>query len=49
MLGNRRGFQPEGLGQHSPGQRPGFEMIVIWQAESLRETLSQAFSLERLW
>ncbi|MCI0704302.1 MAG: NAD(P)-dependent oxidoreductase [Planctomycetia bacterium] len=39
-------LQPEGLGQHSPGQRPGVVEQMNPQPEGLRQTLSQAFSLE---
>src|SRR5262245_49678526 len=31
------GFDPEGVGQHSPGQRPGFAVEMNGQAESLRQ------------
>ena len=30
-----RSLQPEGLGQHSPGLRPGYAVVMVFQAEGL--------------
>src|SRR5688572_19266386 len=40
-------LDPEGVGQFSPGQRPGLRDILEWHPEGVRYAgVSQAFSLE---